>query len=35
MKKDYEKPIIKIEKFGKEDLITTSSTGEIEWWQEV
>ncbi len=34
MKKIYEKPIVKIEKFENEDVITTSSTGEIEWWQE-
>ena len=34
MKKIYEKPIVEIEKFDNYDAITTSSTGEIEWWQE-
>ena len=34
MKKEYDKPIIEIVEFDKEDCIATSSTGEIEWWEE-
>ena len=34
MKKKYETPIVEVIRFDKEDIITTSSYGEVEWWDE-
>ena len=33
-KKEYETPVVEVINFDEEDVITTSSTGEIEWWVE-